>query len=84
LDQLLANPTGQLTQILLFHVLPGAVTSTDIDNGMQAVTQQGKPVGFEVADDGSIKINGANVALPDIDASNGVIHPIDTVILPPP
>jgi len=84
LDQLLANPTGQLTQILLFHVLPGTVTSSDIQNGMQATTQQGKPVGFEVGSDGSIKINGAHVELPDIDASNGVIHPIDTVILPPP
>jgi len=84
LDQLLANPTGQLTQILLFHVLPGTVTSTDIQNGMQATTQQGKAVGFEVGSDGTIKINGAHVDSPEIDASNGVIHPIDTVILPPP
>jgi uncharacterized surface protein with fasciclin (FAS1) repeats len=84
LDQLLANPTGQLTQILLFHVLPGTVSSADIENGMQATTQQGKTVGFEVGADGSIKINGAHVSVPDIVASNGVIHPIDTVILPPP
>jgi uncharacterized surface protein with fasciclin (FAS1) repeats len=83
LDQLLANPTGQLTQILLFHVLPGSVASADIDNGMQATTQQGKAVGFEVTADG-VKVNGANVIEPDISASNGVIHGIDTVILPPP
>jgi uncharacterized surface protein with fasciclin (FAS1) repeats len=83
LDQLLANPTGQLTQILLFHVLPGSVMAEDIDNGMQATTQQGKAVGFEVSGD-SIKVNGANVTVPDIMASNGVIHAIDTVILPPP
>jgi uncharacterized surface protein with fasciclin (FAS1) repeats len=83
LDQLLANPTGQLTQILLFHVLPGTVMAEDIDNGMQATTQQGKAVGFEVAGT-SVKINGANVVAPDIMASNGVIHGIDTVILPPP
>jgi uncharacterized surface protein with fasciclin (FAS1) repeats len=83
LDQLLANPTGQLTQILLFHVLPGKVTTADIDNGMQAVTQQGKAVNFEVAG-GSVKVNGATVSGPEIDASNGVIHAIDTVILPPP
>lgn len=83
LDQLLANPSGQLTQILLFHVLPGSVSSTDIDNGMQATTQQGKAVGFEVAA-GTLKVNGANVTAPDIVASNGVIHAIDTVILPPP
>jgi uncharacterized surface protein with fasciclin (FAS1) repeats len=83
LNQLLANPTGQLTQILLFHVLPGSVMAEDIDNGMQAVTQQGKSVGFEVSGT-SVKINGANVVAPDIMASNGVIHGIDTVILPPP
>ena len=83
LDQLLANPTGQLTQILLFHVLPGRVATADIDNGMQAVTQQGKSVNFEVAG-GSVKVNGATVAGPEIEASNGVIHAIDTVILPPP
>jgi uncharacterized surface protein with fasciclin (FAS1) repeats len=83
LDQLLANPTGQLTQILLFHVLPGSVMSEDIDNGMQATTQQGKPVGFEVAGS-AIKVNGATVTVPDITASNGVVHAIDTVILPPP
>jgi uncharacterized surface protein with fasciclin (FAS1) repeats len=83
LDQLLANPKGQLTQILLFHVLPGSVMAADIENGMQAVTQQGKAVGFEVSGN-SIKVNGANVTKSDIVASNGVIHAIDTVILPPP
>jgi uncharacterized surface protein with fasciclin (FAS1) repeats len=83
LDQLLANPTGQLTQILLFHVLPGSVMAEDIDNGMQATTQQGKAVGFEVTGS-TVKVNGANVTVPDIVASNGVIHAIDTVILPPP
>jgi uncharacterized surface protein with fasciclin (FAS1) repeats len=83
LDQLLASPTGQLTQILLFHVLPGRVASADISNGMQATTQQGKSVNFEVAG-GSVAVNGATVSSADIEASNGVIHVIDTVILPPP
>jgi uncharacterized surface protein with fasciclin (FAS1) repeats len=83
MDQLLANPQGQLTQILLFHVLPGSVMSDDIDNGMQAVTQQGKSVGFEVAGT-TIKVNSGTVIAPDITASNGVIHGIDMVILPPP
>jgi uncharacterized surface protein with fasciclin (FAS1) repeats len=83
LDQLLANPTGQLTQILLFHVLPGKVMAADVQNGMQATTQQGKAVTFEVAG-GAVKINGANVTVADIEATNGVIHAIDAVILPPP
>jgi uncharacterized surface protein with fasciclin (FAS1) repeats len=72
-----------LTQILLFHVLPGTVLAEDIDNGMQATTQQGKTVGFEVTG-GAVKVNGATVTVPDIAASNGVIHAINTVILPPP
>lgn len=83
LDQLLQNPTGQLTQILLFHVLPGRVTVADVENGMQATTQQGKAVTFEVSG-GSVKVNGANVTVPDIGATNGIIHAIDAVILPPP
>jgi uncharacterized surface protein with fasciclin (FAS1) repeats len=82
LEQLLANPTGQLTQILLFHVLPGAVASADVSDGMQATTQQGKAVKFEITGS-SVKINGANVVVPDIVASNGVVHAIDAVILPP-
>lgn len=83
MDQLLANPTGQLTQILLFHILSGEVVTADITNGMQATTQQGKPVSFEVAG-GKVKVNGANVVAPDIAATNGVIQAIDAVILPPP
>lgn len=81
-DQLLSNPTGQLTQILLFHVLPGKVMAEDVTDGMQATTQQGKAVNFEVAN-GDIKVNGANVVVPDLEATNGVVHAIDAVILPP-
>lgn len=85
IDQLMGNPTGQLTQIILFHVLPGSVAVDDITNGMQATTQQGKPVGFEVdGTSGGIKINGSNVTVPDIEASNGVIYAIDNMIIPPP
>ncbi len=81
-DLLLANPTAQLTTLLLYHVLPNRVLSTDLANGMQATTQQGKAVTFEV--DGGVKVNGANVSKADIIATNGVIHAIDAVILPPP
>jgi uncharacterized surface protein with fasciclin (FAS1) repeats/nucleoid-associated protein YgaU len=83
MDQLLANPTGQLTQILLFHVLSGKVMSEDITNGMEATTQQGKAVNFEVTGD-DVKVNGANVVAKDIEGTNGVVHAIDAVILPPP
>jgi len=81
-EALLADPAGQLTQILLYHVVPGKVMSTDLSDGMTADTVQGSPVTFTLAD-GAVKINEAMVVTADIEASNGVIHVIDTVILPP-
>ncbi|MBW7883040.1 MAG: fasciclin domain-containing protein [Caldilineaceae bacterium] len=72
----------ELADILRYHVLSGKVLSTDITDGLQATTLQGKPVNFEVKD-GSVYINGAKVTITDIEASNGVIHAIDAVILPP-
>lgn len=82
LDTLLADPQGQLTQILLYHVVAGQVMAADVSDGLTAETVQGSPVTFTVAD-GSVKINDANIVTTDIVASNGVIHVIDAVILPP-
>ncbi|BAL98971.1 MULTISPECIES: fasciclin domain-containing protein [Caldilinea] len=79
-NQLLQAP--ELAQILQYHVLSGKVNAADITNGMRATTVQGKPVTFEVRD-GSVYINGAKVTIADIPASNGVIHAISAVILPP-
>lgn len=81
-EALLADPQGQLTQILLYHVVPGKVMSTDLSDGMMAETVQGSPVTFTIAD-GVVKVNEAVVVAADIEASNGVIHVIDSVILPP-
>ncbi len=80
-NQLLQAP--ELAQILQYHVLSGKVNAADITNGMRATTVQGKPVTFEVRD-GNVFINGARVMVADIPASNGVIHAISAVILPPP
>lgn len=82
LDGLLADPTGQLTQILLYHVVPGAVIAADVTDGMEAATVQGGTVNFTV-NNGTVMINDANIVSTDIVASNGVIHVIDTVLLPP-
>lgn len=82
-DALLADPSGDLTQILLYHVVPGAVMAADVTDGLEATTAQGSTVTLTVGDDGSVKINDANVVATDIVASNGVIHVIDAVILPP-
>ncbi len=82
IDALLADPTGDLTKILLYHVVPGKVMSTDLSDGMAAATAQGGDLTVTIAD-GAVKINDATVVTPDIETSNGVIHVIDTVILPP-
>lgn len=71
----------QLVSILTYHVVPGAVKSSDLTEGMTAATVQGGEVTFTL--DGGAKVNGANVTAADVAASNGVIHVIDAVIMPP-
>jgi len=80
---------AQLQAVLLYHVVPGKVTSKDLPGGeTRAETLQGddvdivKTTGWTKADR-SITVNGANVVGTDVMASNGVIHVIDAVILPP-
>lgn len=71
-----------LTAILTYHVVPGAVMSTDLADGCNdATTVNGADVTICV--DGGVTVGGASVIAADIEASNGVIHVIDTVILPP-
>ncbi len=82
IDALLADPTGDLTQILLYHVVPGKVMAADLSDGLTADTAQGAPVTFTIDGD-SVKVNDANVVTADIETSNGVIHVIDAIIMPP-
>lgn len=70
-----------LRRILTYHVVPGAVKSTDIRPGTVA-TAEGSPVRLNVAN-GRVTVNEATVRAADVEASNGVIHVIDRVILPP-
>ncbi|MEL7012986.1 MAG: fasciclin domain-containing protein [Pseudomonadota bacterium] len=70
----------QLVAILTYHVLPGKVMSTDLSDGMTATTVQGGDV--TIGTEGGVTVNGANVVAADVEASNGVIHVIDAVILP--
>jgi uncharacterized surface protein with fasciclin (FAS1) repeats len=79
-ENLLANP-DQLRAILLYHVVPGAVTAEQVVTLSSATTAQGSDVAIAV-EGGSVKINDATVIQADIETSNGVIHVIDTVILP--
>ena len=73
---------GKLTAILKYHVVSGRVFSPDAVAAGSAATLQGAPVTISVQD-GAAKVNGANLVQTDIDASNGVIHVIDSVLLPP-
>jgi transforming growth factor-beta-induced protein len=81
LDSLLADIPA-LTNVLLYHVVSGKVMAADVVSLSSADTVLGKPVNISVAD-GNVKINDASVIITDIEASNGVIHVIDSVILPP-
>jgi len=69
-----------LTAILTYHVIPGAVMSGDLSDGMMAETVNGQSVTITLGD--GVRVDGANVVMADIEASNGVIHVIDAVILP--
>jgi transforming growth factor-beta-induced protein len=81
LESLLADiPT--LTDILLYHVVPGEVMAADVVALESADTVLGKPVSINVEGD-KVMVNDAQVIITDVEASNGVIHVIDTVILPP-
>lgn len=79
-ENLLANP-DKLKQILLYHVVAGQVNASDVVNLSSATTAQGSDVAIKVAS-GNVMVNNAQVIKTDVMASNGVIHVIDTVILP--
>jgi uncharacterized surface protein with fasciclin (FAS1) repeats len=71
----------QLVAILTYHVVPGKVKAADVVKLNEAKTVNGQDVTITVADNG-VQIDNANVVKTDIGASNGVIHVIDTVIIP--
>ena len=70
----------QLIAILTYHVVPGKVMSTDLQDDMTAATVQGGEIMIDL--DNGVMINNASVVKADIEAENGVIHVIDKVILP--
>ena len=82
LDGLLKDPAA-LKKILLYHVVSGAVTADKVVGLTSATSVEGSPIAIAVKD-GTVYLNdSAKVVTPDVMASNGVIHVIDKVILPP-
>ena len=72
---------AQLTKILTYHVVPGSVVSTSLKSGdVKSVEGSSLKVGVNA---GKVTVSGANVVKADIKASNGVIHVIDKVLMPP-
>lgn len=79
---LLPENKDKLTAILTYHVIPSEVMAGDLaGKQLAAKTVQGSSVAID-ATGGGVKVGGANVVAADVDASNGVIHVIDKVLLP--
>ncbi len=70
-----------LRKILEYHVVSGKVMAADVVNLNTATTIAGEDVSI-AASEGSVKINNAQVVMADVEADNGVIHVIDSVLLP--
>jgi uncharacterized surface protein with fasciclin (FAS1) repeats len=77
----LLKDKAKLTSILTYHVVPGKVMAADVVKLTSAKTVQGNNVTIKV-DGSTVMVDGAKVITTDIEASNGVIHVIDSVILP--
>jgi transforming growth factor-beta-induced protein len=79
-EALLDDP-ATLAAILTYHVIPGRVFASDLEDGIEVTTVQGSTVTISLA--GGARVNDANIVATDVLTSNGVIHVIDAVILPP-
>lgn len=79
-DLLKPENKGKLQAILTYHVVPGKVLAKDVKSG-QVKTVNGKDLTIDV-EDGQVKVNNARVIKTDVIGSNGVIHVIDTVLIP--
>ena len=84
-DSLLADPTGALTDILLYHIVEGLLPADYIVSidGSSLKTVSGNLLSIEVNEDGDVLIGGAKVVATNIGAMNGLIHVIDRVLTPP-
>jgi uncharacterized surface protein with fasciclin (FAS1) repeats len=78
LDALLKDK-AKLTAVLTYHVVPGKVMAKDVKAGMVKTVQGGS---LTIGTTGGVTVNNAKVVKTDIEASNGVIHVIDTVVMP--
>ena len=78
---LLEDPTGDLAQILLYHVIGSKVMAADLVNGQSVSTLNGKNITITYKE-GNFYVDNAKISVADILADNGVVHVIDAVIIP--
>jgi uncharacterized surface protein with fasciclin (FAS1) repeats len=78
----LANDRRMLRQVLLYHVVPGKLPAAKVVNRSGAETAQGSRVRFSVRD-GKAFVNRSRIVITDIRASNGIVHAINRVLIPP-
>ena len=72
----------ELTKVLTYHVVPGTYTSADLKDGQKLKTVEGQDLTVSIKG-GTVKVNDATVEKADIETSNGVVHIIDGVLVPP-
>jgi len=81
LDELLQDPTGDLANILLFHVVFGVADGTNIVDGLTIGSLLNQNLSFSISG-GELFVNGAKISVTDLRAENGVVHVLDAVMLP--
>ena len=78
----LLKDKAALTSVLTYHVVPGRLTAADVIRSRFLNTAQGQALRVQTGGEGEVHIAGARVVTPDIETSNGIIHVIDSVMLP--
>lgn len=81
-DLLKPENKADLANILTYHVVAGKALAADLTDGMMLTTVQGEKLRVDIHSDGSVSVGGAMVDTADVEASNGVVHVIDSVLLP--
>ncbi len=82
LETLLEPKTqAELAEVLTYHVVPGELASSELSDGEKLKTVQGGTLEVQIAA-GEVTVDGAKVVTPDVEASNGIVHVIDEVLIP--
>lgn len=80
-EALLTDPSGVLTEVLLYHVVAGAAPSSALSDGQVVATANGQDVTITISG-GNVMVNNAMVTVADIMADNGIVHVIDAILIP--